>query len=138
VEQLGEVFGIQTGGGTGRASGGGNGGGGYEVVEVCKYCMPMLQGENQLNLACGCRSSLNSWVAALRRRVVTSGHASYLRSLPLKRLQEYTKAYGLSTAHAIEKEDFVQTILKAKSPTTGCLSPDREVGLGDFHPTMGD
>lgn len=61
--------------------------------------------------------------------VVTSGHPPFLRSLPLKRLQNYTKAYGLNTTGAIEKEDFVQTIVKAKNPVTGCLPPDAEVRL---------
>lgn len=61
--------------------------------------------------------------------LVTSGHPPFLRSLPLKRLQAYTKAYGLNTTGAIEKEDFVQTIIKAKNPVTGCLPPDAEVSL---------
>lgn len=60
---------------------------------------------------------------------MTSGHPPFLRSLPLKRLQAYTKAYGLNTTGAIEKEDFVQTIIKAKNPVTGCLPPDAEVGV---------
>lgn len=60
-------------------------------------------------------------------RKVTSGHPPYLRSLPLKRLQQYTKAYGLKTSGAIEKEDFVQTILKARTGPDGCLPPEAEV-----------
>ncbi|KAJ9107166.1 hypothetical protein QFC19_002826 [Naganishia cerealis] len=43
-----------------------------------------------------------------------------------KRLQAYTKAYGLDTRGAIEKEDFVQTIVKSRSAVTGCLSPEAE------------
>lgn len=50
---------------------------------------------------------------------VASGNAPFLRKLPLKRLQAFTKAFGLNTASAIEKEDFVQIILKAKDSRTG-------------------
>ncbi|KAJ9097328.1 hypothetical protein QFC20_006241 [Naganishia adeliensis] len=64
--------------------------------------------------------------AARGMPMFTSGHPPFLRSLPLKRLQNYTKAYGLNTTGAIEKEDFVQTIVKAKNPVTGCLPPDAE------------
>ncbi len=68
-----------------------------------------------------------SWLT-LRCCPVTAGSPGYLRSLPLKQLQAYIKAYGLTAPNAIEKEDFVQAILKAKSPHNGCLSPEREVG----------
>jgi hypothetical protein len=61
--------------------------------------------------------------------VVASGNAAYLRSLPLKRLQGFIKAYNLNPAavSAIEKEDFVQLILKAKDPRTGCMPVAAEV-----------
>lgn len=63
------------------------------------------------------------------RTVVASGNAAYLRSLPLKRLQGFIKAYNLNPAavSAIEKEDFVQLILKAKDPRTGCMPVSAEV-----------
>ena len=63
------------------------------------------------------------------RIVVASANAAYLRSLPLKRLQGFIKAYNLNPAavSAIEKEDFVQLILKAKDPRTGCMPVAAEV-----------
>jgi hypothetical protein len=62
--------------------------------------------------------------------VVTSGQAAYLRTLPLKRLQHFIKAYNLnpSAVSAIEKEDFVELILKAKDSRTGTMSAVAEVG----------
>ncbi len=129
-DQIGETFGFQQRSGSSE--------GGYDMVEVCKYCMPMLNGEwNPFEL-----KERRFWMRAIRGKtlkwlfvascydvgIVTSGSPSYLRSLPLKRLQTYTKAYGLNTSNAIEKEDFVQAIVKARSGGTGCLAPDREVG----------
>jgi len=47
----------------------------------------------------------------------------------LKRLQQFIKAYNLnpSAVSAIEKEDFVQLILKAKDSRTGTMPPEAEV-----------
>jgi hypothetical protein len=60
---------------------------------------------------------------------VASGQAAYLRTLPLKRLQQFIKAYNLnpSAVSAIEKEDFVQLILKAKDSRTGTMPAEAEV-----------
>ncbi|KAJ9095278.1 hypothetical protein QFC21_005644 [Naganishia friedmannii] len=44
------------------------------------------------------------------------------RGMPMS----YTKAYGLDTRGAIEKEDYVQTVVNARSAVTGCLSPEAE------------
>lgn len=85
----------------------------FIVGRCCRVCSPVVP----------CEARVDGVV------VVTSGHPPFLRSLPLKRLQNYTKAYGLNTTGALEKEDFVQTIVKAKNPVTGCLPPDAEVRL---------
>jgi hypothetical protein len=129
---------VSSAGGQGQGGGGGavlgarNGEGGYEMVEVCTYCTPMLQGTHStpaLRSAFQSRLIVSAPAMACK---VTSGHPPYLRSLPLKRLQAYTKAYGLNTRGAMEKEDFVTTIVGARSAVTGCLSPEAEVRLDRF------
>lgn len=90
-----------------------NVGGGYEVESVCLHCLSMLQG-----MSGSMSGSLN---------LVTSAKIETLRSLPLKRLKEYLAAYDISCIGPKEKEDFVQAVLKARNPSTGCLSPEAEV-----------
>ncbi|EIW69485.1 hypothetical protein TREMEDRAFT_30604 [Tremella mesenterica DSM 1558] len=75
-------------------------GSGYDVEEVCLHCLGMLQ--------------------------VTAASLNMLRALPLKRLKEYLAAYGIECMGPREKEDFVQAVVRAKDPSTGCLSPDAE------------
>ena len=50
-----------------------------------------------------------------------------LRALPVKRLKEYLAAYDITLVGPKEKEDFVQAVVRARDPTTGCLSPEAEV-----------
>ncbi|WVR05006.1 hypothetical protein IAU60_002018 [Kwoniella sp. DSM 27419] len=76
------------------------GGSGYEVESVCLYCLGMLQ--------------------------VTAASLVQLRSLPIKRLKEYLAAYNIPCIGPKEKEDFVQAVLRARDPTTGCLSQEAE------------
>jgi len=52
---------------------------------------------------------------------------SILRSFPLKRLKEYLAAYDIPCVGPREKEDFVQAVVKARNPGTGCLAPEAEV-----------
>ncbi|ORX39690.1 hypothetical protein BD324DRAFT_575430 [Kockovaella imperatae] len=73
---------------------------GYDVESVCLNCLSMLQ--------------------------VTAAPLNILRSLPLKRLKGYLEAYNIECVGPKEKEDFVQAVLKARNPTTGCLSPEAE------------
>lgn len=58
---------------------------------------------------------------------VTAAPVTILRSLPIKRLKDYLAAYNIPCIGAKEKEDIVQTVLRARIPTTGCLSPEAEV-----------
>ncbi|OWZ62769.1 hypothetical protein AYX15_05126 [Cryptococcus neoformans] len=78
----------------------GSSGSGYEAESVCLPCLSMLQ--------------------------VTAAPVTILRSLPIKRLKDYLAAYNIPCIGAKEKEDIVQTVLKARSPSTGCLSPEAE------------
>ncbi|KAK4689969.1 hypothetical protein P7C73_g163, partial [Tremellales sp. Uapishka_1] len=83
-----------------RAAGIGSGGTGYEVESVCLPCLSMLQ--------------------------VTAAPLQTLRSLPLKRLKDYLSAYDLPCVGPKEKEDFVQAVVRARNPATGCLAPESE------------
>ncbi|WWD15740.1 hypothetical protein CI109_100162 [Kwoniella shandongensis] len=83
-----------------RVPNGGGEGSGYEVESVCLYCLGMLQ--------------------------VTAAPLPILRSLPIKRLKDYLAAYGIPCVGPKEKEDFVQAVIKARNPSTGCLSPEAE------------
>lgn len=58
---------------------------------------------------------------------MTSAPIPSLRSLPLKRLKDYLAAYNIPLIGPKEKEDFVQAVVKARNPATGCLSPEAEV-----------
>ncbi|ORY25739.1 hypothetical protein BCR39DRAFT_543166 [Naematelia encephala] len=73
---------------------------GYDVESVCLHCLGMLQ--------------------------VTAAPLPILRSLPLKRLKDYLAAYDIPCVGPREKEDFVQAVIKARNPQTGCLSPEAE------------
>lgn len=66
---------------------------------------------------------------------MTSAPLQILRSLPLKRLKEYLAAYDIQCIGPKEKEDFVQAVVRARSQTTGCLSPEAEVreSLAGYH-----
>ncbi|WVF72411.1 hypothetical protein IAT40_007226 [Kwoniella sp. CBS 6097] len=75
-------------------------GSGYEVEEVCLFCLGHLQ--------------------------VTAASLPQLRALPIKRLKEYLAAYNISCIGPKEKEDFVQAVVRARNPATGCLSPEAE------------
>lgn len=59
--------------------------------------------------------------------VVTAAPLPILRGLPLKRLKEYLAAYDISCVGPKEKEDFVQAVIKARDPRTGCLPIENEV-----------
>ncbi|WWD01638.1 hypothetical protein V866_008583 [Kwoniella sp. B9012] len=75
-------------------------GSGYEVESVCLPCLSMLQ--------------------------VTAANLTQLRSLPIKRLKEYLAAYNIPCIGPKEKEDFVQAVIRARNPNTGCLSHEAE------------
>jgi hypothetical protein len=59
--------------------------------------------------------------------IVTSAPIDRLRTLPIKLLKEYLAAYNITLLGPKEKEDFVQAVVKARNPATGCLSPESEV-----------
>lgn len=59
--------------------------------------------------------------------LVTSAPLQILRGLPVKRLKEYLAAYNIDCKGPKEKEDFVQAVVRARDPLTGCLSPEAEV-----------
>ncbi|KAG8926884.1 hypothetical protein FRC03_001066 [Tulasnella sp. 419] len=74
---------------------------GYEVVQVCGYCINFL--------------------------TLTAAGRAQLKLYSIPRLKAYLKAYGIPfPTGALEKDDFVQTILEARE-SNGCLSADREV-----------
>ncbi|OCF40154.1 hypothetical protein I317_06043 [Kwoniella heveanensis CBS 569] len=75
-------------------------GSGYEVEEVCLFCLGHLQ--------------------------VTAASLQQLRALPIKRLKDYLAAYNIPCIGPKEKEDFVQAVVRARNPATGCLSPEAE------------
>nr|XP_019042956.1 hypothetical protein I302_08665 [Kwoniella bestiolae CBS 10118]OCF21886.1 hypothetical protein I302_08665 [Kwoniella bestiolae CBS 10118] len=77
-----------------------NVGSGYEVESVCLPCLGMLQ--------------------------VTAANLTQLRALPIKRLKEYLAAYNIPCVGPKEKEDFVQAVIRARNPNTGCLSHEAE------------
>nr|XP_018264077.1 uncharacterized protein I303_03955 [Kwoniella dejecticola CBS 10117]OBR86235.1 hypothetical protein I303_03955 [Kwoniella dejecticola CBS 10117] len=77
-----------------------NVGSGYEVESVCLPCLSMLQ--------------------------VTAANLTQLRALPIKRLKEYLAAYNIPCVGPKEKEDFVQAVIRARNPSTGCLSHEAE------------
>lgn len=56
---------------------------------------------------------------------VTAAPLEILRSLPLKRLKEYLKAYDIAAIGVKEKEDLVQAVYKARRPTM-TLPPENE------------
>ncbi|WRT66934.1 uncharacterized protein IL334_003899 [Kwoniella shivajii] len=95
--------GFKEGFGLDEKSSGSNGnasGSGYEVESVCLPCLTMLQ--------------------------VTAANLTQLRALPIKRLKEYLAAYNIPCIGPKEKEDFVQAVIRARNPNTGCLSPEAE------------
>lgn len=63
---------------------------------------------------------------------VTAAPIPILRSLPLKRLKDYLAAYDIQCVGPKEKEDFVQAVVKARNPLTGCLKPEAEVSVGSW------
>ncbi|ODN73504.1 hypothetical protein L202_08007 [Cryptococcus amylolentus CBS 6039] len=69
---------------------------GYYKESVCTFCLGMLQ--------------------------VTTAPLQILRSLPIKRLKNYLTAYNIPSIGLSEKEELVQTVFRARDPTTGCLS----------------
>ena len=107
------------------------------MAEVCDFCYPMLQGKpdgvpSRTGFLVDSRSTQSPLCQCLLGfPTVACGNTQYLRSLPLKRLQHFIKAYNLNPAavSAIEKEDFVQLILKAKDPRSGCMPAAAEVSL---------
>ncbi|KAL1411181.1 hypothetical protein Q8F55_002132 [Vanrija albida] len=72
---------------------------GYDVESVCVPCLGMLQ--------------------------VTAAPVDILRSMPLKRLKDYLKAYDIAAIGVKEKEDLVQAVYKARRPTM-TLPPENE------------
>lgn len=88
-------------------------------ASVCRAWVCFKVGDKLLMVA-GCR---------LTRTIikVTAAPVTILRSLPIKRLKDYLAAYNIPCIGAKEKEDIVQTVLRARIPTTGCLSPEAEV-----------
>ncbi|KIL63148.1 hypothetical protein M378DRAFT_164838 [Amanita muscaria Koide BX008] len=72
---------------------------GYDVVNVCAFCIEYLQ--------------------------ITAGGKTYLKSLPLAKLRKYASAYNIAIDHAVEKEDVIEAIMNAKGPN-GCLRPENE------------
>ena len=65
--------------------------------------------------------------------IVTAAPIGHLRSFPLKRLKEYLASYDIECIGPKEKEDFVQAVIKARNPATGCLAPEHEVRSICFH-----
>jgi len=102
-------------------------GNGYDVEKVCLPCLGMLQGEfPAFYLEYRPRSDKLS---------VTAAPLPILRSLPIKRLKDYLEAYDIPCVGPKEKEDFVQAVVRARNPKTGCLSPEAEVSCAS-HPLL--
>jgi hypothetical protein len=97
-------------------------GSGYEVESVCLYCLSMLQGMSA--------EYMSKYEAHIG--IVTAAPAAILRSLPIKRLKDYIAAYDIPCLSPSEKEDFVQAVIKARSLSTGCLSPEAEVSFSCY------
>ncbi|KAL7422178.1 hypothetical protein Q5752_002823 [Cryptotrichosporon argae] len=101
IAEIKDVFGLKKDSATSSgSSGAGSETSGYDVESVCLPCLSMLQ--------------------------VTAAPVQTLRALPIKRLKDYLAAYDIPCVGPREKDDFVQAVLKARNPQTGCLPPANE------------
>ncbi|KAI0070110.1 hypothetical protein K474DRAFT_1693911 [Panus rudis PR-1116 ss-1] len=74
-------------------------GAGYDPVPVCAYCIENLN--------------------------ITAGSKAYLRNQPMSRLRKYADAYNIDTKGILEKDEFIDTLIKARQQN-GCLPPQNE------------
>ncbi|KIM86779.1 hypothetical protein PILCRDRAFT_816031 [Piloderma croceum F 1598] len=72
---------------------------GYDVSSVCGYCIENLN--------------------------ITAAGRGQLRTFPLSRLRKYVEAYNIKVNGAIEKDDYIDHIIRARGPN-GCLLVSNE------------
>ncbi|KZT07079.1 uncharacterized protein LAESUDRAFT_725441 [Laetiporus sulphureus 93-53] len=72
---------------------------GFDVASVCGFCIDNL--------------------------TITAGGKSYLRKLPLPKLKKYAGDYNIKVNGVLEKDDLIDAIIAARSPT-GCLFRENE------------
>ncbi|KAL0572284.1 hypothetical protein V5O48_009687 [Marasmius crinis-equi] len=73
---------------------GGQGDSGYDLVNVCAFCIEYLQ--------------------------ITAAGRGQLKSMPLSKLKKYAGAYNIQISRAVEKDDIINALLSARRPN-GCL-----------------
>ncbi|KAG6843854.1 hypothetical protein H0H87_012370 [Tephrocybe sp. NHM501043] len=72
---------------------------GYDPMNVCAFCIEFL--------------------------TITAAGKGMLKTMPLGKLKKYLEAYNIATDRAVEKDDLIDSILRARKHN-GCLSPDHE------------
>ncbi|KAK1219668.1 hypothetical protein PQX77_017619 [Marasmius sp. AFHP31] len=78
---------------------GGHGDSGYDLVNVCAFCIEFLQ--------------------------ITAAGRGQLKSLPLSKLKKYAGVYNIPISRAVEKDDIINALLSARRPN-GCLPSGNE------------
>ncbi|KAJ8079493.1 hypothetical protein PM082_011080 [Marasmius tenuissimus] len=78
---------------------GGHGDSGYDLVNVCAFCIEFLQ--------------------------ITAAGRGQLKSLPLSKLKKYAGVYNIPISRAVEKDDIINALLSARRPN-GCLPGGNE------------
>ncbi|KAF5379132.1 hypothetical protein D9615_005854 [Tricholomella constricta] len=72
---------------------------GYDPMNVCAFCIEFLN--------------------------ITAAGRGHLRTLPLSKLKKYVDAYNIKMDRAVEKDDLIDGMLKARN-SNGCLSRENE------------
>ncbi|KAG6865415.1 hypothetical protein C0991_002805 [Blastosporella zonata] len=77
----------------------GGAGAGYDPMNVCAFCIDFLN--------------------------ITAAGKGMLKTMPLGKLKRYLEAYNIAIDRAVEKDDLIDSIIRARKPN-GCLSPETE------------
>ncbi|KAG6886885.1 hypothetical protein C0995_003593 [Termitomyces sp. Mi166 len=72
---------------------------GYDPMPVCAFCIDYLN--------------------------ITAAGKGMLRTMQLAKLKKYLEVYNLDSGRAVEKDDLIEAILRARRHN-GCLSPEKE------------
>jgi hypothetical protein len=80
---------------------------GYDVSSVCGYCIENLNSASSFKYITIC-------VNWRRLGTVTAAGRGQLRTLPLSKLRKYVEAYNIKVNGAIEKDDYIDHIIRAR------------------------
>lgn len=107
---------------------------GYQVANVCAFCI------DNLNSAPISPIDIATTTNTLKDTVTAAGRGQ-LRAQPLSRLRKYVEAYNIKVDGVIEKDDFIDHIIKARVRVAiwACAANERllickyRVPMGVYH-----